>query len=75
MGNEYAVMPTSKDETIAWVLWHIARVEDLTMNILAAWDKQVFYQEWKGRMKAGTALLQKRRCREDTGHCPQFKCS
>lgn len=23
--NEYAIMPTSKDETIAWVLWHIVR--------------------------------------------------
>ncbi|WP_235839192.1 hypothetical protein [Clostridium sp. Marseille-P2415] len=32
--NEYAIMPTSKDETIAWVLWHIARIEDLTMGIL-----------------------------------------
>jgi hypothetical protein len=27
-------MPSSKDETIAWVLWYIARIEDLTINIL-----------------------------------------
>ena len=26
--NEYAIMPTGKDETIAWGLWHIARIED-----------------------------------------------
>lgn len=32
--NEYSIMPTSKDETIAWVIWHIARIEDLTMNLL-----------------------------------------
>ena len=32
--DEYAIMPTAKDETIAWVLWHISRIEDLTMNIL-----------------------------------------
>ena len=34
--NEYAIMPTGKDETIAWGLWHIARIKDLTMNILVA---------------------------------------
>lgn len=48
--NEYAIMPTSKDETIAWVLWHIARVEDLTMNILVARQEQVFDQGWKERL-------------------------
>lgn len=31
-------MPTLKDETIAWVLWHIARIEDLIMGILVADD-------------------------------------
>lgn len=48
--NEYAIMPTSKDETIAWVLWHIARLEDLTMNILVAHGEQVFNQSWKKRL-------------------------
>ncbi|MDR0923986.1 MAG: hypothetical protein LBN31_06505 [Hungatella sp.] len=28
--DEYAIMPTGKAETMAWVLWHIARIEDLT---------------------------------------------
>lgn len=27
--EDYSVMPTEKDETIAWHLWHIARIEDL----------------------------------------------
>lgn len=48
--NEYAIMPTSKDETIAWVLWHIARIEDLTMNVLVAGEEQVFNQSWKERL-------------------------
>ena len=48
--DEYAIMPTSKDETIAWVLWHIARLEDLTMNLLVAQEEQVFNQEWKERL-------------------------
>lgn len=50
--NEYAIMPTGKDETIAWGLWHIARIEDLTMNILVARKEQVFNQDWKERLNA-----------------------
>lgn len=47
---EYAVMPTSKDETIAWVLWHIARIEDLTMNLLVDRKEQVFNDDWKEKL-------------------------
>lgn len=50
--EEYKIMPTSKDETIAWVLWHIARIEDLTMNILIADSPQLFNDEWKRRLNA-----------------------
>ncbi len=53
--NEYAVMPTSKDETIAWVLWHIARIEDLTMNILVAREEQVFNQDWREQLNSRIA--------------------
>ena len=49
--GEYAIMPTSKDETIAWVLWHIARIEDLTMNLLVARQKQVLDERWSARLK------------------------
>lgn len=49
---EYAVMPTSKDETIAWVIWHIARIEDLTMGILVSGEDQLFNEDWKKRMNA-----------------------
>jgi len=45
--EEYAIMPTSKDETIAWVLWHITRIEDLTVNMLIAQKEQIFNAEWK----------------------------
>lgn len=50
--KEYAIMPTSKDETIAWVLWHIARIEDLTLGILVARENQIFKEDWKLRMNA-----------------------
>ena len=48
--HEYRVMPTSKDETIAWVLWHIARIEDLTMNILVADCGQLFDEKWRTQL-------------------------
>lgn len=48
--NEYAIMPTKKDETIAWVLWHITRIEDLTTNMLIAKENQIFDQTWQRRL-------------------------
>lgn len=48
--EEYAVMPTIRDETIAWVFWHVARIEDLTINILLADGHQVFDEQWKERL-------------------------
>lgn len=50
--HEYRIMPTSKDETIAWVLWHMARIEDLTMNILIANGNQLFDSGWKEQLNA-----------------------
>lgn len=46
----FRVMPTAKDETIAWALWHLARIEDVTMNILVAQGEQVFSEEWQRRI-------------------------
>jgi hypothetical protein len=50
--SQYSIMPTNKDETIAWVLWHIARIEDLTMNILVAGQDQLFNEEWMVKMNS-----------------------
>lgn len=36
--EEYSIMPHANDETIAWCIWHMARCEDLTMNLLAYRD-------------------------------------
>jgi hypothetical protein len=43
-------MPTGKDETIGWVLWHIARIENLTMNLLVARQDQIFDETWQKRL-------------------------
>lgn len=49
----FCTMPTGKDETIAWSLWHITRIEDITMNILVADENQVINREqWLERMNA-----------------------
>ena len=32
----FETMPTAKDVTIAWNIWHITRIEDITANILIA---------------------------------------
>jgi len=49
--EEYAIMPTHKDETIAWCIWHIARIEDITMGFLVAEKEQLFNEEWKRKIK------------------------
>lgn len=48
--EDYSVMPTEKDETIAWHFWHIARIEDLAGNLLIAEQDQIFNDEWMKRM-------------------------
>lgn len=47
---EWSVMPTSNDETIAWAIWHIARIEDLTMSFLVARENQIFNSDWQNQM-------------------------
>ena len=48
--EDYAVMPTEKDETIAWHFWHIARIEDLVGNLLIAEQSQIFSSEWISKL-------------------------
>ena len=39
-------MPTVKDVTIAWNIWHITRIEDITVNILIQNVEQILNEEW-----------------------------
>lgn len=48
--EDYSVMPTKKDETIAWHLWHIARIEDMVGNLLIARQSQIFSDQWMARL-------------------------
>lgn len=48
----FRTMPTEKDETIAWSLWHLTRIEDITMNILVSNETQVINESnWLEKMK------------------------
>lgn len=48
----FRTMPTVKDVTIAWNLWHLTRIEDLTANILIAdgQGQQVLDDHWLKRL-------------------------
>jgi hypothetical protein len=39
--EDFSVMPTPEDATIAWDIWHITRIEDLTVNILINRSDQI----------------------------------
>ena len=53
--RECGIMPSREDETIAWSIWHIARIEDLTMNLLVSGGEQIFDKRWKNKMNAPIA--------------------
>ena len=48
--KDFSIMPTIKDVTIAWNIWHITRIEDLTINILLNESNQIFNKEWKKKL-------------------------
>lgn len=46
------LIPQNGDHSIAWLVWHMTRCEDITMNLLASGSPQVLHQEaWLERMQ------------------------
>jgi hypothetical protein len=44
-------IPPNEEHSIAWILWHLARIEDVTMNILVAGSPQIFCNEgWLSKL-------------------------
>ena len=44
-------IPPKMDHSIAWIVWHLARCEDVTINMLVAGTDQVFaQQDWKAKL-------------------------
>ena len=46
----FRTMPTIKDATVAWNIWHITRIEDLTVNILIQDSSQVLDDHWLSKL-------------------------
>lgn len=45
-------IPGKFEHSIAWIIWHLTRIEDITMNLLAAGTPQVMNREgWLEQMK------------------------
>lgn len=46
-------IPPKGEHSIAWIIWHLARCEDLTMNMLIAGNDQVFERQgWKKKLRS-----------------------
>jgi hypothetical protein len=42
-------IPQKEEHSLAWLLWHMARIEDVTMNLLVAGAPQLFtIEKWQG---------------------------
>ncbi len=48
--DAFRTMPTAEDVTVAWNIWHITRIEDLTCNLLIANANQVLDASWLLRL-------------------------
>jgi hypothetical protein len=50
---QFRCVPAGLEHSIAWCYWHLARIEDITMNLLVAGADQVYtHDNWKKRLHA-----------------------
>lgn len=50
--DQMRIIPGKCDHSIAWVVWHMTRIEDATVNLLVAGSPQVLLREnWLERME------------------------
>lgn len=56
---DFVKIGAKNEESAAWVIWHLARIEDMTMNILVAGGNQLFDDNWQKKIGAN---------RKDTGN-------
>lgn len=42
--DSWRYIPTNGNHSIAWIIWHLARVEDVTMNLLVADGEQILHK-------------------------------
>lgn len=45
-------IPSKREHSVAWCVWHAARIEDVTMNMLVVGSEQIFERDsWAQRLK------------------------
>ena len=50
-GEQFRRVPPKSEHSVAWLVWHMARCEDITMNLLVAGTPQVQSQDdWSARL-------------------------
>jgi hypothetical protein len=65
-------IPVGQEHSVAWLLWHMARIEDIAMNVLVAGSRQIFVkQSWLERLQidlphAGNAMTDEERSKFST---------
>ncbi len=46
--DQYRTIPDNEDHSLIWILWHISRIEDVTISILVAGGSQLYTRDkWK----------------------------
>ncbi len=54
--QQMRLIPRNGEHSIVWLIWHMTRCEDITMNLLATGSPQVLLREnWLERMKTNVA--------------------
>ena len=49
--DQFRRIPQNEEHSVAWLIWHIARIEDATMNVLVAGRAQILQRDsWLARM-------------------------
>lgn len=43
--SDWRSIPKGNDHSIAWLIWHLARIEDVAMNMLVADSQQIYVEE------------------------------
>lgn len=50
--DQFRCIPPDEEHSIAWILFHLARCEDITMNLLVAGTPQLFIRDnWQKKLK------------------------
>ena len=51
--DSFSAIPPKGEHSIAWIIFHIARIEDITMNILVAGTTQIYKRDkWAKKLKS-----------------------